>query len=48
MTPAVIVETGFMTSPTDRAIIVSKPGVAAKGIADGVLSPSLIYCRFTL
>ena len=38
MTPAVIVETGFMTSPTDRAIIVSNPDKAAKGIADGIMN----------
>lgn len=37
MTPAAIVETGFVTSPGDREIIASKPDVAAKGIADGIL-----------
>ncbi len=37
MTPAAIIETGFMTSATDRAIIVSKPQVAAEGIAEGIL-----------
>lgn len=37
MTPAAIVETGFMTSATDRAVIVAKPQVAAEGIADGIL-----------
>lgn len=36
-TPAAIVETGFMTNAGDRAIIVSKPDVAARGIADGIL-----------
>jgi hypothetical protein len=36
MTPAAIIETGFMTSPTDRAVIVAKPEMAAKGIADGI------------
>lgn len=38
MTPSAIVETGFVTSPTDRAIIVSKPSVAARGIADGIIA----------
>ncbi|RJP43627.1 hypothetical protein C4587_02710 [Candidatus Parcubacteria bacterium] len=36
LTPAVIVETGFMTSPEDRAVIVDRPERAAKGIADGI------------
>ena len=37
MTPSVIVETGFMTSATDRAIIVHNPDRAAEGIANGIL-----------
>lgn len=37
MTPAAIVETGFMTSASDRAIIVDQPQRAAKGIADGII-----------
>ncbi|HEY0221197.1 MAG TPA: N-acetylmuramoyl-L-alanine amidase [Candidatus Paceibacterota bacterium] len=37
MTPAVIVETGFITSPEDRKIIVSSQDMAAKGIADGIV-----------
>ncbi len=37
-TPAAIVETGFITSPTDRKIIVSKPEVAAKGITEGIVN----------
>lgn len=37
-TPSAIVETGFMTSEKDRAIIVSQPQVAAQGIADGILA----------
>ncbi len=37
LTPAAIVETGFMTSPTDRKVIVSNPDKSAKGIADGIL-----------
>jgi len=36
-TPAIIVETGFLTSPVDRAIIVSEPERSAEGIANGVL-----------
>jgi len=36
-TPAVIVETGFLTSAVDRAIIVDLPDRAAKGIADAVI-----------
>ncbi|MFZ2522197.1 MAG: N-acetylmuramoyl-L-alanine amidase [Minisyncoccia bacterium] len=38
MTPSVIVETGFMTSPSDRKIIVSSPDKVAKGIAYGILN----------
>jgi hypothetical protein len=37
-TPAAIVETGFLTSAVDRAIIVAAPERAAAGIADGVLA----------
>lgn len=36
-TPAIIIETGFLTSPVDRAIIVNEPERAAQGIADAVL-----------
>lgn len=36
-TPAVIVETGFLTSPIDRAVIVDQPDRAAKGVADAVI-----------
>lgn len=38
MTPAVIVETGFLTSPSDRKIIVNNQDKVAKGIVDGVLN----------
>jgi hypothetical protein len=38
MTPAVIVETGFMTSARDRAVIVAAPERAARGIAEGILA----------
>lgn len=37
MTPAVIIETGFMTSPSDRAVIVDHPDRAARGIAGGII-----------
>lgn len=38
LTPAVIVETGFLTSPTDRKIIVSNQDKSARGIANGILN----------
>jgi N-acetylmuramoyl-L-alanine amidase len=38
LTPAAIVETGFLTSPIDRTVIVNNPERAARGIADGILS----------
>jgi len=37
MTPAVIVETGFLTSPKDRNILVSRQDKAADGIAKGII-----------
>jgi len=37
MTPGVIVETGFLTSPIDQAILIGNPQISAKGIADGVI-----------
>ena len=36
MTTGVIIETGFLTSPRDRSIIVNDPDRPAKGIADAV------------
>ncbi len=36
-TPAIIVETGFLTNADDRAIIVARPELAARGIAEGIL-----------
>jgi len=36
MTPAIIFETGFLSSPTDRRVIVNHPDVAARGIANGI------------
>jgi N-acetylmuramoyl-L-alanine amidase len=35
-TPAVVIETGFLTSLDDRRVIVDSPALAAGGIADGV------------
>jgi N-acetylmuramoyl-L-alanine amidase len=36
MTTAVILETGFLTSPADRRVIVDAPDLAARGIAEAV------------
>lgn len=36
-TPAAIIETGFLTNPNDRRVIVAQPRLAAQGIANGVL-----------
>jgi N-acetylmuramoyl-L-alanine amidase len=36
-TPAVVLETGFLTNPEDRRVIVDAPQLAAEGIANGVL-----------
>ncbi len=38
MTPAAIVETGFMTNPEDRALLVAQPEVVAQAIADGLVT----------
>ena len=38
MTPAAIIETGFMTNAEDRTIIVARPDIAARGIADGIVA----------
>lgn len=38
MTTSVIVETGFLTNPSDRSLIAGQPHIPAKGIAQGVLS----------
>lgn len=38
MTTAVIIETGFLTNPGDRKIIVDKPNIAAKGLASGIIA----------
>lgn len=37
MTPAAILETGFLTSPADRKIIVRAPQKSAAAIADGIM-----------
>jgi N-acetylmuramoyl-L-alanine amidase len=36
-TPAVIVETGFITSAADRQILIGRPDLAAVGIANGII-----------
>lgn len=36
-TPAVIIETGFLTSAADRAMIVGHPDTVANGIANGII-----------
>jgi hypothetical protein len=36
-TPAVIVETGFLTNAADRAILTSQPDIVAAGIANGIM-----------
>jgi hypothetical protein len=37
MTVGAIIETGFLTNPRDRGIIVTAPDRAARGIADGII-----------
>ena len=37
MTTAVIVETGFLTNPSDRRLLISSPEIPAQGIAGGVI-----------
>jgi hypothetical protein len=36
-TPAAIIETGFLTNASDRAMLTGRPELAAQGIANGVL-----------
>lgn len=38
MTPAIILETGFLTNPSDQRLLISNPGRAAEAIADAVLT----------
>lgn len=37
MTTSVILETGFLTSPQDRLIIVEQPEISAQGLASGII-----------
>jgi hypothetical protein len=37
MTSSIILETGFLTSPGDRRIIVSQPELSAEGLANGII-----------
>lgn len=37
MTTAAILETGFLTNPSDRKILINSPKIAARGIANGVI-----------
>jgi N-acetylmuramoyl-L-alanine amidase len=37
MTAAIILETGFLSSPSDRDLIVDQPEISAKGLADGII-----------
>ena len=37
MTTGVIAETGFLTSPHDRKIIVNQPEISARALADGII-----------
>ncbi|MBI2644216.1 MAG: N-acetylmuramoyl-L-alanine amidase [Candidatus Wildermuthbacteria bacterium] len=36
-TPAAIIETGYLSNPRDRAILVTNPAMAAQGIAQAIL-----------
>ena len=38
MTASVILETGFLTNPSDRKMIVDKPEISAQGLAAGILN----------
>lgn len=37
MTASVILETGFLTNPTDRELLINSPEVSANGLAHGIL-----------
>lgn len=37
MTTSIILETGFLTSPADRELIVDNPEISAQGLAKGIL-----------
>mgnify|MGYP000228633045 CR=1 FL=1 len=38
MTPALIVETGFLTNPSDQTLLIRQPKKSAQGIADAALT----------
>lgn len=38
MTPGIIIETGFLTSPADRRIIINSSSKSAQGIANGIIN----------
>ena len=38
MTTSLILETGFLTSPADRKIIVAQPELSAQGLASGIIN----------
>ncbi len=38
MTPGVIVETGFLTNPSDASVLINDPKVPANGIAKGIIA----------
>lgn len=37
MTASIILETGFLTSPVDRKLIVNQPQISAEGLANGIV-----------
>ncbi len=37
ITPAAIIETGFLTSAADRAVLLNRPDAVAQGIAEGIV-----------
>ncbi|MFH1602249.1 MAG: N-acetylmuramoyl-L-alanine amidase [Candidatus Shapirobacteria bacterium] len=38
LTPAAIIETGFLTNPQDRYLLTSRPEIPAQGIAQGIIN----------
>jgi len=38
MTTSLILETGFLTSPADRELIVLRPEISAQGLAGGIIT----------
>ncbi len=50
LTMGVIIETGFLTSPVDREVLIRDPALAAQGIFDGVtrfLGPPIVAAEST-